>query len=83
MNVDRRKFVTRSAASAAGILIGSHLKGMAGLGDEEKISLSKPKKYDLMKDVMKYRKLDAHAHIYFTDTSPEEQLDAGERFAIR
>jgi predicted TIM-barrel fold metal-dependent hydrolase len=82
MNINRRKFVTRSAVSAAGILIGSHLKGMAKLEDEEDISLSKPKKYDLMKDVMKYRKIDAHAHIYFTDTSPEEQLDAGERLGI-
>ena len=82
MNINRRKFVTRSATRAAGILIGSHLKGMAGSEDEEETFLSKPKKYDLMKDVMKYRKIDAHAHIYFTNTSPEEQLDAGERLGI-
>lgn len=82
MNINRRKFVTRSAASAAGILIGSHLKGMARREDEEETSLSKPKKYNLMKDAMKYRKIDAHAHIYFTDTSPQEQLDAGERLGI-
>ena len=82
MNINRRKFVTRSALSAAGIVVGTHLKGMARQEDEEEISLSKPKKYDLMQDVMKYRKIDAHAHIYFTDTSPQEQLDAGERLGI-
>ena len=82
MNINRRKFVTRSAASAAGILIGSHLTAMTGPEDKEEISLTDPKKYDLMKDVMKYRKIDAHAHIYFTNTSPEEQLDAGERLGI-
>ena len=85
MNINRRKFVTRSAASAAGILIGSHLKGMAAAEKsykEEDAFSTKPGKYDLMKDVMKYRKIDTHAHIYFTDDSPGFQLDFGERLGI-
>ena len=85
MNINRRKFVTRSAASAAGMLIGTHLKGMAGdikSEKEEDAFSTKAKKYDLMKDVMKYRKIDTHAHIYFTDDSPGFQLDFGERLGI-
>jgi predicted TIM-barrel fold metal-dependent hydrolase len=66
-------------------LIGSHLKGMAEpekAEEEEGTSSAKPKKYDLMKEVMKYKKIDTHAHIYWTDNSPEEQLDYGERLGI-
>lgn len=85
MNINRRKFVIRSAAGAAGILIGTHLKSMAErltIKEEEAFFSSKPKKYDLMKEVMKYRKIDAHAHIYFMDDSPGYQLDFGERLGI-
>jgi predicted TIM-barrel fold metal-dependent hydrolase len=85
MNINRRKFVTRSAVSAAGMLIGSHLKSMGGAMKSEKeedVFSTKPEKYDLMKDVMKYRKIDTHAHIYFTDDSPGYQLDFGERLGI-
>lgn len=39
-------------------------------------------KYNLMKDVMRYRKIDAHAHIYWTNDSPETQLDFGRRLGI-
>ena len=71
-NINRRKFVTSTAASAAGILIGSHLKGMAvpAREREEEEKPSAKSKYDIMKEVMKYRKIDTPAHIYFTDNSP-------------
>ncbi|MEO9003895.1 MAG: twin-arginine translocation signal domain-containing protein, partial [Ginsengibacter sp.] len=83
MNINRRKFVARSAVSAAGMLFGSHLKGMpAPISYADTNVPSAKAKYDLMKDVMKYRKIDTHAHIYFTDDSPGEQLDFGERLGI-
>ena len=86
MNINRRKFVTRTTASAAGLFLGNHLKGMSGPGnltEEENVVFStKPKKYDLMADVMKYRKIDTHAHNYFTDKSPGSQLAFGERLGI-
>jgi predicted TIM-barrel fold metal-dependent hydrolase len=85
MNIDRRKFVRRSASTAAGVLIGTHLHSMGTSGrkkeDEDNIVSAVPK-YDLMKEVLKYRKIDAHAHIYFTENSPQEQLDFGERLGI-
>ena len=84
MNVDRRKFVTRSAAGAAGLIIGSRLKSAAstGIKSGKEDAISPGPKYDVMKEVKKYRKIDTHAHIYFTNNSPEEQLDFGERLAI-
>lgn len=86
MRLNRRKFVTRSAAGVGGILIGDHLIGGTATGGtnrkEVNSSYEEAKKYDLMKDVMKYRKIDAHAHIYFTKTSPEEQLSYGKRLGI-
>ncbi len=86
MNINRRKFVSRGAVGAAGILMGSRLKGISAPGrleEEQGGALSsRPAKYDLMKEVMKYRKIDAHAHIYFTQSSPGEQLDFGERLGI-
>lgn len=84
MNINRRKFVARSAASAAGMLLGSHLKSMAGVikKREEKETPPAKSKYDLMEEVMKYRKIDTHAHIYWTDDSPGYQLDFGKRLGI-
>jgi len=83
-SINRRNFVASTAASAAGILIGSHFNGMAAPAREreEKEMPSAKHKYDIMKEVMKYRKIDTHAHIYFTDDSPETQLDYGKRLGI-
>jgi hypothetical protein len=78
--MNRRKFVSNTAASAATLLLGSQLKGMPVPQHDE--STSPAAKYDIMKDVMKYRKIDAHAHIYFTDDSPKNQLDYGKRLGI-
>ena len=86
MSFNRRKFIYGSAVTAAGLLIGNRLKGMIGSGNpgvDEGVTLSsKPGKYDLMAEVMKYRKIDAHAHNYFTKDSPGQQLDFGERLGI-
>jgi predicted TIM-barrel fold metal-dependent hydrolase len=43
---------------------------------------SSRQKYNLMKEVMKYRKIDTHAHIYWTTDSPGIQLDFGKRLGI-
>ncbi|MBX2923525.1 MAG: amidohydrolase family protein [Chitinophagaceae bacterium] len=86
MNIDRRKFVGRSVAGVAGMLAGSHLKGMVVPGrrkeEQEDDFSSGLQQYDLMKEVMKYRKIDAHAHIYWTKDSPETQLNYGRRLGI-
>lgn len=85
MNINRRKFVTRGAMGAAGVLMGGRSLGKLSENKsekEEEINASRPRKYDLMQEMMKYRKIDAHAHIYWTDDSPGYQLDFGERLGI-
>ncbi len=84
MNMNRRNFVTRGAAGMAGMLMSSPLAGKAVQEPQQatQTSSSGPQPYDLMKDVMKYRKIDVHAHIYWTDDSPETQLDYGRRLGI-
>jgi predicted TIM-barrel fold metal-dependent hydrolase len=77
--MNRRKFVSNTAASAATILFQNSIHAAPAGRREER---DPPQRYDIMKDVMKYRKIDAHAHIYFTDESPKDQLDYGERLGI-
>ncbi|MEX1240171.1 MAG: amidohydrolase family protein [Cyclobacteriaceae bacterium] len=38
--------------------------------------------YDLMKEVIRYRKIDSHAHVYFSPDSPKIQLDFADRLGI-
>lgn len=60
--------------------MGNNLKAMSPPIEEN--SDAAMIRYDIMKDVHKYRKIDAHAHVYFTDDSPGIQLDYGERLGI-
>ena len=62
MSLNRRKFISSTSFSLAGIITGSALQGCTA-GDHHPDS-----SYDIMKDVMRYRKFDAHCH-------PEEDLD--------
>ena len=38
--------------------------------------------YNIMEKVMKYRKIDSHAHVYFSADSPETQIDFADRLGI-
>lgn len=72
--MNRRKFVTGTSLAATGILAGRCLPGSASGEHQGKSS------YDIMKDVMKYRKIDAHCH------PPEDlrkQLEIADRLGIR
>lgn len=80
--INRRGFVAGTAATAAGILLGRNLDAMPVHEEGPNEELSVPSGYDIMKDVFKYRKIDAHAHIYFTADSPGTQLDYGDRLGI-
>lgn len=80
--INRRGFVAGTAATAAGILLGRNLDAMPVHEEGPNEELSVPSGYNIMKDVFKYRKIDAHAHIYFTADSPGTQLDYGDRLGI-
>ena len=79
--MNRRKFFSNTAASAAGLLLGNSLMGF---GSKEN-SLSRDteaKKEDLMKEVLKYRKIDAHAHVDEVNYKTEVNLDFADRLGI-
>jgi len=46
--------------TAAGIILGSNIAGCASGKGKEIVS------YDIMKEVLKYRKIDAHVHLQTT-----------------
>jgi hypothetical protein len=73
MKINRRKFLTNGSLAATGIIVGSKLAGCSPR--EEQAMLT----YDIMKDVMKYRKIDAHAH---PDNDLEKQLKIADRLGI-
>jgi len=71
--INRRKFLTDTSISTAGIILGSNLIGRTS-GKESVFS-----SYDLMKDVMKYRKIDAHCH---PDPDLAKQIEIADRLGI-
>ena len=74
--IDRRTFFEKSAVSSAGILLGGMVAGCSG--SMKKIVSD----YDVMADVMKYRKIDAHEHVYLYEAGPEVQIDFADRLHI-
>lgn len=81
--MNRRKFITETALSAAGVWLGSHLMGCSSKGEAEASAKpTVPSAYNIMEEVQKYRKIDAHAHVFFTEDSPETQLDFADRLSI-
>lgn len=73
MKINRRKFLSNGSLAATGIIVGSKLAGCSPR--EEQAMLT----YDIMKDVMKYRKIDAHAH---PENDLEKQLEIADRLGI-
>lgn len=77
--INRRRFLTDTAFSAAGIIIGSQIAGCTSKADPGIAS------YDLMKEVMKYRKIDAHVHVGLSGSLPgdaDRQIEAADRLGI-
>ncbi|MEX2594572.1 MAG: amidohydrolase family protein [Anditalea sp.] len=75
--INRRKFFANAAASASGIVLGANLMGFSS-----KKQTARPPTESLMEEVMRYRKIDSHAHIYFSEDSPETQIDFADRLGI-
>jgi predicted TIM-barrel fold metal-dependent hydrolase len=74
--ITRRDLLKNGTISSAAIMLGTN-----------EISRSQPKgsvitPYPVMRDVMKYRKLDAHAHVGLSPGDTEKQLDIADRLGI-
>ncbi len=75
--INRRKFFTNTAISAAGIMLGSNLTGCS-TGSEAGIS-----SFDLMAEVKKYRKIDSHIHAnLFSASNPEILIEYADRLGV-
>ena len=82
IKINRRKFVANAAASATGVLLGNGLMGFAPK-EKSPVPGTLIRNEDLMKEVMKYRKIDSHAHVFFNlKNSPEAEVDFAERLGI-
>jgi len=82
--INRRKFVTGTALSAAGLLMSDRVLGMHNADEASDVSVveSVASKYNLMNDVMKYRKLDSHVHAHLFDGGPEGNIAFADRLGI-
>ncbi|KPL08798.1 MAG: amidohydrolase [Bacteroides sp. SM23_62] len=74
--MNRRKFFRNTALSTAGILMGSKLADLPAR------QAPAPASHDLMKEVMKYRKIDAHEHVWEDGSNVDAQIDFADRLGI-
>lgn len=79
--IDRRTFVSGTAMSSLGLFLGGKWNG-AETENSSVDSFHQHYTNDLMKDVLKYRKIDSHAHVYFSPDSPRIELEYAERLGI-
>ena len=73
IKIDRRDFISATSMSAAGILLAGKITGCTP-GKE-----IKKEAYDIMNDVMKYRKIDAHQH---PSDDLAKQIEIADRLGI-
>ena len=71
--MNRRKFLTSTSLSATSVILAGNLSGCSS-GEPNGKSY-----YDIMKDVMKYRKIDAHCH---PKKDLAKQLEVADRLGI-
>lgn len=75
-HMNRRKFFRNSALSTAGLIIGGKLVDLQARENPGSAS------GDIMKEVMKYRKIDAHEHVKIDCSNVEAQIDFADRLGI-
>lgn len=84
-SLNRRRFIESAGFSTATFLLGQPIFSCSARRDSTKITSafsSTAAPFDIMKEVMAYRKIDAHAHVFFTDDSPATQIDMADRLGI-
>ncbi|MBE9667604.1 amidohydrolase family protein [Mucilaginibacter boryungensis] len=81
--INRRKFVTGAALSAAGMVMPAGLLKVSSKDKhDEPLTSDAVASYDVMKEVMKYRKIDAHIHVNLFDGPPEGNIAFADRLGI-
>jgi predicted TIM-barrel fold metal-dependent hydrolase len=74
--INRREFLTDSALSGAGILLGKNLSGCSSAGESGISS------FDIMKEVRKFRKIDSNAHINPSTGDAESLINNADMLGI-
>jgi len=74
--MNRRKFFENAALSSAGIVLGSSLASCTRAGKPATAP------YNIMSEVKKYRKIDAHEHVDLYHGGPKVQIDYADRLGI-
>ena len=80
---NRRNFIKETTMSAAGIMLAGSLSAFSKKSPvlfSEKTSA--PLAYDIMKEALKYRKIDAYANAYSQEESAKAQIDFADRLGI-
>jgi len=81
--MDRRRFLSRSTVAAAGwMTIGGSGRNQQPTALDETPKMQGKAAYNLMKEVARYRKLDAHCHVNLFDGEPESNIDFADRLYI-
>jgi predicted TIM-barrel fold metal-dependent hydrolase len=80
--INRRKFINASALSAAGMLLSGELSGKSPVSANDSLLSGERPAYDPIKEILKYKKIDAHNHVYLFDGGPEGNIEFAEKFGI-
>lgn len=73
--INRRKFFRTSALATAGIVLGNNLDAESNNIKEASVT------YDIMKETLKFRKINAHEHVYLS-SEPSVLIDAADRLGF-
>ncbi len=74
--MNRRKFIAGTALSSAGLVLASAVPGCSR--SLEPVTSA----FNIMTEVMKFRKIDAHEHVDLYEGGPEVQIDYADRLGI-
>jgi len=78
---NRRKFFRNTAFSAVGIMLGNKMLG-SNLNELSPKGTQPAVSFDIMKEVMKYKKITAHEHVGLGELSFSDQLNVADRLGI-
>ncbi|HNR42567.1 MAG TPA: amidohydrolase family protein [Bacteroidales bacterium] len=73
--ITRRKFFRNSALASAGLIAGAGSAGMACSNRDN------PGSYDIMEEALKFRKINAHEHVYL-GSEPSSLINAADRLGM-
>lgn len=81
--INRRKFITAATLSVAGTAISEKaISAFKGSNEPFIQGSDTGAGYGIMKDVLKYKKIDAHNHVHLFDGGPEGNIEFAEKFGI-